>query len=218
LAGALLGACLHAQQHSPSTSDAAQQQAAKQLAAKVDRHYNQLHSLKAGFEESYQGLGMHRAESGTLLLQKPGMMKWEYSTPKGKQFVVDGKFAWFYSSGDPQVQRMPAKELDDLHSPLRFLLGHTELAQELSNLEVAQGSGGSFILSGRPRGQEKRVARISLTVAADGAISEMEIEEMDGALTRFTFSSQEPNVAIPSSTFHFTPPAGVPVVNAAPPV
>lgn len=100
---------------------------AHELAQRVDRHYNQLHSLKAGFVETYQGLGMDRTESGTLLLLKPGRMRWDYAQPAGKLFLLDGKFAWFYSRGDPQVQRIPSKELDDLRSPLRFLLGHTEL-------------------------------------------------------------------------------------------
>jgi outer membrane lipoprotein carrier protein len=66
-----------------------------------------LRSLKAGFTESYEGLGIKRAESGTLLLLKPGRMKWEYSSPAGKLFLLDGKYAWFYSSGDSQVQRIP---------------------------------------------------------------------------------------------------------------
>ena len=110
---------------------------AHDLAQRVDRHYDQLHSLKAGFTENYAGLGMQRTESGTLLLVKPGRMKWEYSSPPGKIFLLDGKFAWFYTKGDAQVQRIPAKELDDLRSPLRFLLGHTNLEKE-----IAQSDGG----------------------------------------------------------------------------
>jgi outer membrane lipoprotein carrier protein len=80
LAAVLLSAGLCAQQRSPSAKDSAQD-TAHELAQRVDRHYNQLHSLKAGFTESYEGLGMRRAESGTLLLLKPGRMKWEYSEP-----------------------------------------------------------------------------------------------------------------------------------------
>jgi outer membrane lipoprotein carrier protein len=38
------------------------------MAARVDRHYNQLTSLKAGFTETYEGMGIRRTESGTLLL------------------------------------------------------------------------------------------------------------------------------------------------------
>ena len=209
LAAALLSMCLEAQQNSPSAHD---------LAQKVDRHYNQLHSLRAGFVESYEGLGMRRTESGTLLLLKPGRMKWDYSQPAGKLFLLDGKFAWFYSRGDSQVQRIPAKELDDLRSPLRFLLGHTELEKELGGLTLRPAANGRFELSGQPRGQEKRVNRLSLTVTADGTITGIGIEEADGALTRFTFSAEQPNAAIPDDVFRFTPPAGVPVVNALPPV
>ena len=209
LAAALLSVCLCAQQRSPS---------AKDLAQRVDRHYNQLHSLRAGFTESYEGLGMRRAESGTLLLLKPGRMKWEYSEPAGKLFLLDGKFAWFYSRGDSQVQRIPSRQLDDLRSPLRFLLGHTELENELTGLTLAPAPNGCFALSGQPKGQEQRVARLTLTVTADGTITGIEIEEADGALTRFTFTAEQTNVAIPAAAFHFTPPAGVPVVDALPPV
>ena len=191
---------------------------AKDLAARVDKHYNELRSLRAGFEESYQGLGIHRTESGTLLLSKPGRMKWEYSSPKGKLFVLDGKFAWFYASGDPQVQRIPAKELDDLRSPLRFLLGHTELEKEMDTLTLAPAAQGRFTLSGQPKGQEKRVSRLSITVTAEGTITGIEIEETDGAITRFSFTGEMPNAVIPAEQFHFTPPAGVPVVDAAAPV
>jgi outer membrane lipoprotein carrier protein len=62
------------------------------------------------------------------------------------------------------------------------------------------------------------VARLTLTVTADGTITGIEIEEADGALTRFTFTGEQPNVVIPATAFHFTPPAGVPVVDALPPV
>ena len=214
LTAALLSASLCAQQRSPSSQDLS----AKELAQRVDRHYNQLHSLKAGFTESYEGLGMARTESGTLLLLKPGRMKWEYSAPPGKFFLLDGKYSWFYSPGDPQVQRMAAKELDDLRSPLRFLLGHTELEKEMNNLTLARGPTGNFTLTGLPQGQEKRVSRLALTVTAEGAITAIEIEETDGALTRFTFTGEVPNVPVPAGEFHFTAPAGVPVVNATPSV
>jgi outer membrane lipoprotein carrier protein len=191
---------------------------AHDLAQRVARHYDQLHSLKAGFTENYAGPGMQRTESGTLLLVKPGRMKWEYSSPPGKIFLLDGKYAWFYTKGDAQVQRIPAKELDDLRSPLRFLLGHTNLEKEIANLALASAPNGAFLLTGQPKGQEKRVTRLTLTVTAAGAITAIEIEEADGALTRFTFTGQQPDATISPQLFQFTPPPGVPVVDAMPPV
>jgi outer membrane lipoprotein carrier protein len=214
LVAALTPYCLLGQQHSQS----AKTPSAHDLAQRVDRHYNRLHSLKAGFTEHYEGMGMQRTESGTLLMLKPGRMKWEYAAPAGKLFVLDGKYAWFYTAGDPQVQRMPAKELDDLRSPLRFLLGHTELEKEMGALTLTAEANGQFTLGGQPKGQEKRVSRLALTVAAVGTITGIEIEEVDGEVTRFVFTGEEPDAAIPAETFRFTPPAGVPVVDAPPPV
>jgi len=189
------------------------------VAQLVDSHYNKLHSLRANFTESYEGLGMSRTESGTLLLLKPGRMRWDYSSPAGKVFLIDGKFAWFYAPGSAQVQRIPAKQLDDLRSPLRFLLGHTQLEKELAGLQAKPGPQGSVVLTGQPTGQQNRVDRVSLTVApATGAIQGIEIEETDGSITRFTFANEQTNVAIPENSFRFEPPAGVPVVDGLPPV
>jgi len=194
------------------------QVSAHELAARVDRHYDQLHSLKAGFREDYAGLGMTRTESGTLFLRKPGRMLWQYSTPAGKIFLLDGKYAWLYTKGDAQIQRVPSKELDDLRSPLRFLLGHTQLEKELSGLKLESAANGLYKLSGMPKGQENRVTRLELTVTAAGAISSLEVQEVDGATTRFTFTGEQPDATIPADIFRFTPPAGVPVVDAMPPV
>lgn len=188
------------------------------LAKRVDRHYNRLRSLKAGFIESYDGLGVHRTESGTLLLQKPGRMRWDYNTPPGKVFLLDGKYAWFYTPGDPHVQRMKSKDLDDLRSPLRFLLGHTELQKELQHLALTPAPNGQYKLTGVPKGQENRIAHVIITVTPDGAITAIAIEETDGALTQFTFKDEKSNASISANAFRFTPPAGLPVVDSLPPV
>jgi len=196
----------------------AQQPTAHDLAQRVDHHYNQLHSLQARFTEDYAGLGRTRSESGTLLLLKPGRMRWDYSNPAGKLFLLDGKFAWFYTQGDSQVQRIAAKQLDDFRSPLRFLLGHTQLEKEIDHLTAAPATNGAFTLAGVPHGQEKRVERLTLTVTAEGVITAIDIQEADGADTRFTFTGEQPNAPVTPATFRFTPPPGVPVVDALAPV
>src|SRR6202012_3322711 len=57
---------------------------ATQIAAAADHHYNVLHRLRVNFTETYQGMGMDRHESGVLLLEKPGRMRWNYAEPAGK--------------------------------------------------------------------------------------------------------------------------------------
>jgi outer membrane lipoprotein carrier protein len=189
-----------------------------EIAGRVDRHYNALHSLEVHFVQNYAGMGMHRHEAGVLLLKKPGRMRWTYTEPDGKLFILDGHDGYFYSPGETEAQRVPEKQLDDLRSPLRFLLGHTELEKELKNLTVTPSGNGLYVLAGVPKGLEQRVASMKITAAADGTIRSMTIEETDGVTNTFDFSGEAENVPAPNSAFVFTPPPGVHVVTGMPPV
>jgi outer membrane lipoprotein carrier protein len=201
----------------PIPSFAQTEPTAQQLAQRVDKYYNGLHSLRTAFTETFHGMGINREETGILLLRKPGKMHWSYTNPPGKVFLLDGRYAWFYSPGDAQVQRVPAAQLDDLRSPLRFLLGHTQLQKELEGLTLSN-TGAGLQLSGVPKGMENRVEKIVLGVNADGAIHSMVIDETDGAQTAFTFKESQADAPAPDTDFVFHPPPGVPVVDGPPPV
>ena len=111
-------------------------QTANRIAARVDHHYNALHSLRVNFVQEYNGLGQNLRESGILLLKKPGRMKWTYSQPARQALRPRRPQRLLLRAGQTEVQRVPAKKLDDLRSPLRFLLGHSELAKELTGLTL----------------------------------------------------------------------------------
>jgi outer membrane lipoprotein carrier protein len=88
----------------------------------------------------------------------------------------------------------------------------------MGTLTLKPVAAGRYVLSGQPKGQEQRVSRLSLTVTADGTIDGIEIEEADGAITRFAFTGEVTNAPVAADSFRFSAPAGVPVVDAAPPV
>lgn len=191
---------------------------AKDLAARVDRHYNALHSLEVHFVQRYSGMGTDRKESGVLLLKKPGRMRWTYTDPDGKLFLLDGRYGYFYSPGETEAQKVEEKKLDDLRSPLRFLLGHTELEKELAGLTMTPAGDGNYVLAGVPKGLEQRVASLKITATPDGTIRAMTIEETDGVTNGFDFSGELDNAPAPNSAFVFTPRPGVHVVTGMPPV
>jgi outer membrane lipoprotein carrier protein len=199
-----------------SASLSAQMLTAEALAVKVDHHYNALHSLRVNFTQQYDGLGQHRRESGILVLKKPGRMKWTYSQPAGKLFVLDGRDAYFYSPGQTEVQRVPAKKLDDLRSPLRFLLGHAEFAKELTSLQISP-QGENFELSGIPKSMEQRVTSLSFTVSGEGLILGIKVEEADGSVSTFAFTDEVPNPPVSDADFVFHVLAGTVVVEGLPP-
>ncbi len=183
------------------------------VAEDLDRHYNELRSLRAAFTETYRGAGITRTESGTLWLSRPGKMRWEYTEPREKLFVSDGKTAYFYVPGERQARKAPLDKLDDLRSPLRYLLGKTKLKKEFDNLTGRAGDQpGTVIVRGVPKNMGDRVAEVSLDVNSAGEIQRIEINEVDGSQTEFIFSSQQENVPVEQARFRFQPPPGVELV------
>jgi outer membrane lipoprotein carrier protein len=193
----------------------------KALASAVDEHYNHLRSLRAEFTEVYRGSGIERTESGTLWLKKsgmkkPGKMRWEYRSPKEKLFVSDGKDAWFYVPGDLQARKAPAAKLDDIRSPLAFLLGKTKLEKELKGLSVAPDvtplNPEDVVLRGVPQALADRISEILLEVASDHKIVRIVLTELDGSVTEYRLSQQQEDAPIADSQFQFRPPAGTETV------
>jgi outer membrane lipoprotein carrier protein len=188
------------------------------IAQAVDNHYNHLQTLQTDFTESYRGAGIERTESGSLWLKKPGKMRWEYRSPKEKLFLSDGKDAWFYVPGDRQVRRTSVKKLDDLRSPLGFLLGKTRLEKELNGLsaapDVAPVTAGNTVLRGVPRAMADRINQVVLEITPDYRIARIQFEEADDSVTEYRFSDQRENAGIPDQHFRFAPPPGVEIVDA----
>lgn len=186
------------------------------IARGVDEHYNRLQSLKADFTEIYSGSGTERTESGVLWLKKPGKMRWEYRSPKEKLFLSDGKQAWFYVPGDGRVQKIPLKKLDDMRSPLAFLLGKTKLEKELDGLSAARDvkpmNPDNTVLRGVPKFMPDRVNAIVLEITPGSEISRIIIDEADGSVTEYRFTDQHVNAEVSDSSFRFKAPAGVEVV------
>jgi outer membrane lipoprotein carrier protein len=183
------------------------------VAQAVDEHYNQLRSLQAEFTETYRGAGMDRVESGTLWLKKPGKMRWEYRSPRDKLFLSDGKDAWFYVPGDKQARKTPVRKLEDLRSPLGFLLGKTKLEKELQGLgfapDVPPLEPGDLVLRGVPRALGDRVSQVLLEITPQNRIVRIQVDEVDGPTTEYRFKDQREGLAIDDRQFHFMPPPGV---------
>jgi outer membrane lipoprotein carrier protein len=187
------------------------------VAQAVDQHYNQLRSLEAEFTETYRGSGMDRVESGILWLKKPGKMRWEYRSPRDKLFLSDGKDAWFYVPGDKQARKTPVRKLEDLRSPLGFLLGKTKLEKELQVLgfapDVAPLEPGNLVLRGVPRALGDRVSQVLLEIDPQKQIVRIQVDEVDGSTTEYRFRNQKEGVAIDDRQFRFEPPPGVETID-----
>lgn len=186
------------------------------LAQAVDEHYNRLRSLQADFTEIYRGAGAERVESGTLWLKKPRKMRWEYRSPKEKLFVSNGKAVWFYTPGERQARKTDPKKLDDLRSPIAFLLGKTKLESELQGLSKALDQSplavGDTVLRGVPKAMADQINQVVLEINPANQIVRIVLDQIDGTTTEFRFSDLKENQEFSDRRFEFAPPPGVEVV------
>src|SRR5215467_11074995 len=118
-------------------------------------------------------------------------MRWEYRSPQEKVFLSDGKVPWLYLPAEKQARKAPLKNLEDLRSPLAFLLGKTKLEKELKALSFAPDlqfwKTGDVMLRGVPRGLEDRVEQVVLEVTAEHKIARILIHATDDSVTEYRF-------------------------------
>ncbi len=187
-----------------------------ELVATVDGRYNSMRSWQADFTQTYTAGLTSRTESGHLYLEKPGRMRWNYDQPQAKQFIVNGNRVWQYTSGDREATETDLKSATDLRTPLRYLLGHTDLARELSGLSYSGlepwHPGDSVIHGTPPPGEAGTWREVWIEVTPAYEIDRLVIAAEDGSRNDIKLSNIRPNTSLPGSLFLFTPPPGVKLV------
>jgi outer membrane lipoprotein carrier protein len=207
---------------------------AADLASRLEAQYRGAKTLQATFLERYLENGaVVRSEAGTAYFRRPGKMRWEYLRPEKDLFLVDGKTAWFYVPADHTVTRAPAKQSEDLRTPLALLAGRMKISRICSRVELADKERplreGDAVLRCVVRGESKNAESqaqsdtalsanatdaIFFEVARDtGELARLIVRQAGGVAVEFRFENWRFDPPIPESMFHFEPPPGVAIVN-----
>lgn len=205
---------------------------AGELASRMEARYRPAKTLQATFLERYSENGsVLRTEAGTAYFRRPGKMRWEYERPEKDLFLVDGKTAWFYVPADHTVTRVPAKQSEDLRTPLALLAGEMKISRICARVELAARETplreNDAILRCRVRGEKKNAAdqpnnalgangtdAVFFEVARDsGELVRLIVRQAGGVEVEFRFENWRFDPPIPESMFRFDPPAGVAIVN-----
>ena len=202
------------------------------LAARLESRYRSATTLQATFLERYSENGtVLRTEAGTAYFRRPGKMRWEYDRPENDLFLVDGKTAWFYVPGDHTVTRAPAKQSEDLRTPLALLAGRMKISRICSRVDLAEKEKplreGNAVLRCEVRGQKNAASAspdaafgndgadaVFFEVARDtGELARIIVRQAGGVAVEFRFENWRFDPPIPENMFHFEPPPGVAIVN-----
>ena len=182
------------------------------LLKSVENRYNKAKTLQVLFNETYTPQGKpQRSESGTLLLRKPLRMRWEYSQPKGKLFVSDGKSLWLYTPADNRAEQMPLKDSEDMHAPLAFLLGRLNFDKDFKNLQARPDTAGTRITA-EPKTDNLPYTAVEFVVAPDSQIREVKVTGFDNSILDFHFDAEKVDPSLDAALFVFKAPAGAEVV------
>ena len=181
----------------------------------VESRYNRAKTLQVLFQEDYTPQGKpRRSESGTLLLRKPGRMRWDYSQPKGKLFVSDGKFLWLYTPAENRAEKMKFQESDDMRAPLAFLLGKLNFEKEFRNLR-ARSDGADTRVTAEPKTDNLPYSAVEFVVTPENRIREVRVTGFDQSILSFTFDQEKVDPRLDDQLFRFQAPPGAEVVEAA---
>jgi outer membrane lipoprotein carrier protein len=184
------------------------------LLKRVETRYNRAQTLQVMFNESYTAPGQpRRAESGTLLLRKPGRMRWIYTAPQGKLFVSDGKFLWLYTPSNKQVEKMKLKESDDMRAPLAFLLGRLHFDKEFNNVQAQPVAGGTRITA-KPKTDTLPYTDVEFVVGAYDQIRHVQVIGYDKSVLEFDFDQEKLNPQLDAKLFQFHMPPGAELVES----
>ncbi|MGC2657912.1 MAG: outer membrane lipoprotein carrier protein LolA [Bryobacteraceae bacterium] len=188
--------------------------ASDQLVRRVEQRYNAVHTLSVHFVEHYENEGHpRRPEEGTLTLRKVGKMRWDYSDPKGKLFISDGKTLYLYTALDSRVERWNLKDTEDMRAPLAFLLGHMDMQKEFRDFSTHPASGGTW-LDATAKNARAPYEAVEMMIAPDDSIRQLKVKGRDGSTLSYVFGQEQLNIPVSDGLFKFAIPAGAEVVNS----
>ncbi|WKB52352.1 outer membrane lipoprotein chaperone LolA [Eleftheria terrae] len=149
-----------------------------------------------------------RTTKGTFEFLRPGRFRFEYAKPFEQLIVADGQKVWLYDTDLNQVTVRPMTQALGATPAALLAGGALEKDFELKPLPEKDGLQWAEAV---PRQKDSQFQ--SVKVGFKGRdLAAVEILDSFGQKSLLSFTRVEPNVALDSQTFKFTPPAGADVL------
>jgi outer membrane lipoprotein carrier protein len=187
------------------------------LARQVQARYDTVQDFEGEFTQTYEGgvLRTKTTERGTVVIKRPGKMRWVYTAPERKEFVSDGAKIYAYFPADRQVIVSAAPTGSDT-TPALFLTGQANLVRDFaaSAIELPGAPAGNLglkLVANKPDPDFEWLA-----VSVDPAtfqIQQLVALDRQGGRSTFTFRNLRENRRPADTSFVFRIPKGVDVIN-----
>ena len=190
----------------------------ERLALALQQRYQGILDFSADFVHTYRGgvLRTETTEQGTVVIKKPGRMRWVYTSPERKEFVSDGLKVYSYLPLDRQVLVTSVPPDDQATTPAAFLAGRGDIARDFTATFDETSSTSMTVLKLTPRRPEPQYEY--LVVAVDPItlqIQALTTRDRQGGDSTLAFSNLEENQGVADKEFVFRIPRGVDVITDA---
>jgi len=190
-------------------------QSPEALAKALQARYEGVRDFSADFVQTYRG-GVLRTESrerGSVIVKKPGRMRWTYTSPERKEFVSDGTKMYSYIPEDRQVIVSNVPGDGEAPTPVLFLAGKGDLVRDFTATEAESPVTGLIGLKLTPRRSEPEYEYVIVAVdPASLQIRALTTRDHQGGESTLRFENLKENRGISDQDFAFRIPRGVDVI------
>jgi len=180
----------------------------------LDNFLAQLSGYQAEFKQRLfdENLRLIETAEGTVYLQRPGRMRWEYRSPLPQIIVADGSRLWIY---DPELAQVTVRnQAEGLGATPASLLSSEEPVEARFTLrDLGKRDDGSSWVALTPKIIEPTFRDIRLGFK-DNTLTAMEFRDNLDQTTRLVFSNRRRNPKFAAGLFQFQPPEGVDVIES----
>ena len=188
----------------------------EEIAERLQGTYEKTKSLTADFRQVtiMQGSQRRRLGNGTMVILKPGRIRWDYQTPDHQVLVSDGeKFFMYFAKAEQMIVR-PINEYVQSDVTYSFFAGSGNIVHDFSvfppEVEDEQGTYGIKLI---PKEVHPQVDYLHIWVTKDAyMIQRMQIVDQFGTITDLYFKNIKINQEIDPKFFSFTPPPDTEII------
>ncbi|MEP6471471.1 MAG: outer membrane lipoprotein carrier protein LolA [Acidobacteriota bacterium] len=158
------------------------------------------------------GFATARRESGTVVLQVPQRVRFDYTAPEKKAFTYDAGEGRFFSPDDKQLTVRRLSEEEKARLPIVFLTQPADLGRQYEiAVEPGEAASSTRILL-TPRVPRPELAWLRLAIDGGGSVSGLSYQDSAGNRTEFRFDAWRTEKARPAADFRITGPPGTRIV------
>jgi outer membrane lipoprotein carrier protein len=188
---------------------------AQDLPAEVQSTYEGIQSFRTGFEQKLTNAATQQTQerSGEIWFQKPGLVRWETTSPEQEILVVGRERVWDYFPEEAVCYSYPADRIFSSKTMLRFISGRARLSEDFL-IEDQGNDNGRVKLRLVPKEPEPELVLAYLWVDAETAVlHKILLVDFFGNGNEVTFTDLELNPEeMRPGIFEFIPPDGVEVL------